>query len=70
MSGPPFDWMNADDNPWLFDFDTDTLDWPWPASIYEPCPMGCHLGSVRLGESFWFECPACAGSGIGGEHGC
>lgn len=70
MSGPPFDWETDDSHPWLWDFDTDTLDWSWPTSIYDPCPMGCHLGSVRWGDSFWMTCPYCAGAGIGEAHEC
>jgi hypothetical protein len=71
MSGPPFNWEAEESHPWLFDWKVeDSYDWPWPPSIYEPCEFGCHLGSVKLGECFWMECPVCAGSGIGGEHAC
>lgn len=70
MSGPPFDWAQDEPHPWLFDFDVETVEWPWPDSVYDACSFGCDRGAVRWGESFWMTCPVCDGWGIGKEHGC
>jgi hypothetical protein len=58
-----------------WEFEEDTMDWPWPAvplshfsAFYEPCPC-CDLGTVHTGPMEW-ECPACAGSGMGKPHAC
>lgn len=63
--------------PWDWECDTDTVDWPWPSwpsifegKVYEACPLGCEYGAARWGEGFWFECPGCGGSGLGEEHSC
>ena len=70
----PYD---QDLDPWHWEFEEDTMDWPWPTfsmpqpdAFYEPCPLGCNLGSATYGNGIPFPCPACAGSGIGKPHSC
>jgi hypothetical protein len=70
----PYDY----EDDWNWEADTDTMDWPWPTfaaptqpdHFYDPCPLGCDLGVARYGNNLAFECPACGGSGLGGEHRC
>lgn len=64
----PLDWEWHDD-------EIMGMDWPWPQvpldhfnHFYEPCSC-CDLGTVYTGPIPW-ECPACAGSGIGRPHEC
>jgi hypothetical protein len=69
----PYDY----EDDWNWEADTDTMDWPWPTfaaptqpdHFYDPCPC-CDLGTARYGNDLPMECPACGGSGIGGEHRC
>jgi hypothetical protein len=70
-----YDWERE---PWDFECDVDTMQWPWPTfaapigpdSFYEPCPLGCSLGAATYGTGLSFECPACGGSGLGPRHEC
>jgi hypothetical protein len=35
---------------------------------YEACEFGCDLGTAVAAGNVKFECPACAGSGLGKPH--
>lgn len=35
---------------------------------YEPCPFGCCYGTVVAVGNVEFECPVCAGGGVGRPH--
>lgn len=60
----PFDWEGDFDPAWDFPRFP-----PQPDTFYDPCPLGCDLGTVYTGPLVW-ECPACAGTGLGGVHEC